>query len=350
MADTPVVRYGKTANACGLTLAEYAEIIGYDERRFYGVDAGDNLQYQCREFWTRWQRDQLQHYLNMAQGLIEDELTYHLCPAWDVGEEHPPVVPLESNWTRAIAAGVRAESDIEIGSTVDYTTDPDIAIIGPIATTVTNADEVYIFYPDSDDRIDAQEIVIEPAGITIFIPRCRLVKVELQASSVPYADDANYVGTVDVKRVYNDPSTNAEIVFADGCGCETTSQTACMTLELGTIGKWRVKPATYDADTGLWSTSYLACHGVAYSFKLNYLSGTKTMSQTMKSAVIRLAHSLMPAPPCGCQTINSLWKRDRNVPLVTDRERLNCPFGMSDGAWFSWNIAVSNKVGWSGVM
>ncbi|RLG27617.1 hypothetical protein DRO03_11790, partial [Methanosarcinales archaeon] len=222
--------------------------------------------------------------------------------------------------------------------------------VGPIITAVTNVDQIIVFYPDTDERIDAQEIVVESGDLTIFIPRWRLVKRELQNTAVVYADDANYVETVDVKHIYNDPSVNADIVYADGCGCETDAQTACMTLELGDIGKWRVKPATYDADTGLWSASSFSCGGVAYNFKLNYLSGATKMTPTMKSAVIRLAHSLMPAPPCGCGDIRSLWKRDRNVPMVTDRERLNCPFGMSDGAWFAWNIALANQVGWMGIL
>ena len=339
MATAPVRQPGKVAYVSGLSLPEYASIVGYDECRFYGVNTGDNLQYQCREYWTGWQRSQLQHYLDMAQGMIEEVLGFHLSPKWDTNEEQSPTNPLESNWAKVIAAGIRAEAVIESGAAVDYALNAGFATIGPIATTATNSSEIFIYNPIDGLQIEPQQIVIEPAGATVFVPRCRMVKPEFAEKSVPYDEDANFLATVDVKRVYNDASVNADIVYADGCDCAVASQTACMTLELADIGKWRVQPAVYDSGTATWVSDSLECHGRAYSVKLNYLSGTSVMSITMKSAVIRLAHSLMPAPPCGCKDIISLWKRDRNAPLVTDRERLN------------WRkIALANQVGWMGIL
>ena len=77
--------------------------------------------------------------------------------------------------------------------------------------------------------------------------------------------------------------------------------------------------------------------------RLYYLSGLTALSQQMKSALVRLAHTKMPEELCGCDTYTRLWARDRHVPDVLTRERINCPFGMMDGAWEAFKIVQRLK-------
>lgn len=342
----PSLQLGQVMNAGCLSMAEYATIIEYDEHRFFGVLRNDFLQYQCREYWTRSTRQTLAHYLRTAQQLLEKELHYKVCPTWVTNEEHLYENPLLSQFDRVIEAGVQAVSDIEAGSAVDHTNDP--AVMGPIATTVTDTSEIVVFHPGTMETIEPQTVSISDGQVTIYIPRCRMVPIAAQYGTVDYSVTADFLQSVDVARVYNDPSINATYRCASGCACGETEHTACMRPANKHIGEWVLSAAVYS--DGAWSAASSVCGCTPRSISLNYKSGLPETTYIMKEAIIRLAHSLMPAAPCGCDVIQRLWKRDRNSPMVVDRERLNCPWGLSDGAWFAWNIAVSNESGWMGVL
>jgi len=58
----------------------------------------------------------------------------------------------------------------------------------------------------------------------------------------------------------------------------------------------------------------------------------------------------MPKEPCACDIVQYYWERDRNMPEAFTRERANCPFGMSDGAWIAWRFAQTLKTVRGGVL
>jgi hypothetical protein len=45
-----------------------------------------------------------------------------------------------------------------------------------------------------------------------------------------------------------------------------------------------------------------------------------------------------------------MWAADRAMPEVFSRERINCPFGMSAGAWVSWKWALGLKLVRGGIV
>lgn len=345
--STPPTLLGGVAAAGCLTLAEYARIIEYDEPRFFGVQRDDFLDYQCREFWTRAQRDNVQHYLNVAQAMMEDELRYSLCPKWVADEPQPYQVKMQTTWKHVIEPGVMASASIEAGSPVDHTSDP--AKIGPIATTVTAVSEVVVYFPGTTIPIVPQQIEISGGELTIWIPRCRMVKLALQHEPATYETLTNFVDTVDVVRIYNDTSVQATLVWphvhsatCNETGCLENTQDACLYVLDGDIGNVTVRPATQSG--GVWTTASPAYRGRPYKVKLNYRAGKASIPTTLTEAMVRLAHTLMPSEPCSCDVIQRLWKRDRNMPPMFDRERLNCPFGTSDGAWFAWRVVQNRRV------
>lgn len=343
-AQSQLVSYGDLA----VSLERYAAIIQNLECSFYGVRNDDAPEPGCRTIWTKQQRDEVARYLGEAQFEIEQQVNFPLNPRWFADEEHPYACPVQASWGYVIEAGVRAETDIELGATVDHTNDPAEIVV---ATSVTDENEIHIFHPDTDLEINPSAITLSGGNATILIPRCRMVKVEFAdnpAEGWDYTDLSVFEDEVDVKRVYNDPSTNAELVWPNGCSgcqnCTEQTQTACMYVSNAKAGIFAVHPSTYS--NGAWgrATGSFCCRSYPQKVRLNYRAGMNPTTLQAEDAIIRLAHSKMPDEFCGCETFMRLWRRDRKIPEILTRERLNSPFGPSDGAMISYRFALSMRL------
>ncbi len=347
---------------CALSLPEYASIIGYDECAFFGVAYDGQIEYDCRMFWTEWQRMDVYRALVEAQELMESVLGYPLCPTWIAGapeqfgeQRYVDTQELSSNplltkWGHIIAAGVQAESTLQADATVTYSVEP--ATVGPLTVTISDTAEVKVFYPGTDREIKPQRMTYSGGQLTIYIPRCRLVETpNTTDDGMAYTDTNNFLAAVDVKRIYNDPSVAATLVAPHQCsgsgctcstvGCSEYTQTACMYTRDKRLGIVDIVPATYSA--GAW-TRVINCDHNYELVRLNYQAGLRTLDTAMKSALVRLAHARMASEPCGCDIVQRLWERDRKAPDVLSRERLNCPFGPSEGAWVAYKLAQSRKL------
>jgi len=239
--------------ASAVTLARYAQIIEYDECAFFGVDPGNLDQLDCRTIWIKSERDTIAKYLAEAQLEIENQVGFFLSPRWVVGQlsDEPDgnsrlvdggrewSLPLVTRWAEVIAGGVRAESTISAGETVSHAADP--AVIGPVATTVTDPDEIRIYHPGTDIEMHPSKITISGGNVTIEIPRCRTVTeaaADNDRSGLDYSDTGPggpFEQTVDIKRVYNSEATQAVLVFPHQCdaicaanGCAESTQDACI--------------------------------------------------------------------------------------------------------------------------
>lgn len=351
-----------TLSIQALSLAEYAAIIGYDECAFFGVSYDGQTEYDCRTFWTEYQRMDVYRALMEAQQMMEDVLGYPLCPTWIAGapeqfgeQRYVDTQELSSNplltkWGHIIAAGVQAESTLQADATVTYSVEP--ATVGPLTVTISDTAEVKVFYPGTDREIKPQRMTYSGGQLTIYIPRCRLVETpNTTDDGMAYTDTNNFLAAVDVKRIYNDPSTAATLVAPHQCtgggctcstvGCSEYTQTACMYTRDKRLGIVDIVPATYSA--GAW-TRVINCDHNYELVRLNYQAGLRTLDTAMKSALVRLAHARMASEPCGCDVVQRLWERDRKAPDVLSRERLNCPFGPSEGAWVAYKLAQSRKL------
>lgn len=330
-------------------LASYAQLIGVQECAFWGVNNGTAPAHACRQIWSLHDRNLVASYLAEAQAAMERVLNYPLGRRWFANEQHPYSVPVQARWGHVIAAGVRATDDIALDEAVDHTTDP--AVIGPVPTTVTDEDEIHVYHHGTDAEIVPSAIMLAGGNVTIEIPRCRLVLpayADNPATGWSYTDitvTGVFAQTVDIKRVYNDPSTQGVLVYPHGktlsctISCGELTQTACLYPRSLILGEFDALPATYSA--GGWTP---AC-GYAWPdlVRLNYCAGV-TLDDQLRDTVVRLAHSLMPETPCGCPEGKRLWERDRNVPQILTAERLNCPFGVTDGAWLAWQVALTRRL------
>lgn len=345
-------------------LERYIQLVGgYAECAMWGVNRTADATYRdCYQIWDKNQRDMVVQYLAEAQEEIEDVIGYFLSPRWVVGdladeENYDPryiddqkyTIPLKTRWGVVIEAGVKAESTISAGESVDHSADP--AVIGPVATTVTNINEIRIYYPGDDVEINPSSVVISGGNVTIQVPRCRMVKPELadnDQNGVDYTDTNNFLATVDVKRVYNDSSTNATLVSPHSCtascstsGCSEYTQTGCIYIREERIGSLDVFPATYTS--GSWVRSGINCCTFD-RVRLNYRAGLTNITKQAEDAIVRLAHAKMPHEPCECSTIHDVWERDNLIPNILTRERINCRFGLTNGAWVAWQRVQAMKL------
>jgi len=338
-------------------LARYAQLAGFSECAFWGVyNEADPVNEACRPIQTLFQRQSIAKYLGEAQEEIEQVAGYPLSVRWFT-DEVPYNCRVRARWQKVIEMGIMATADIALGAVVDHTTDP--AVIGPIATTVTDVDEIHVYHPGTDIEIDPSSITIAGGNVTIEIPRCRLVidpdnpdggwdyaDVGMCGASVPVP--GVFECEVDVKRVYNDSSTSATLVYphkascsSGSCCCPTCSEythEACGYVYNSAGGLIDVLYASLVGS--VWTAACSICYcSTPELVRLYYRAGMTPLTAQAEDAIIRLAHAKMPKPPCGCGALMEMWTRDRNVPEVLDAARLNCPFGLSDGAWIAWKFA-----------
>lgn len=332
---------GPTAPAIScVSLGHYAAHLGIDECGVWGVQWSGQVDAACGSIWTKFQRDSLSEYLQQAQDLIEGVINYPLCPRYIVEDNKPFKTRIHTRWKRVIETGVQATSVIATGTPVDYSSEP--ALIGPIPALGATTDEVIIEHAGTTYAIEPSGMVLSGGNLTIAIPRCRLVLPALwnnPAAGLDYTDLTNFAATVDVSRLYTDTTTQATLVWPTGkhaCPeCAEETDTACEVIVNPLTGYLTVlrTDATGAVVTGnCWTDC--SCH--PQYVRLAYKAGLPVLSVVAQDAIIRLAHSLMPEGPCGCDIAQQHWKRDRNVPDYVAPERMNNPWGYSDGAWFAW--------------
>ena len=316
-------------------LAKYASIIGYSECAFFGISDETNNSGACRSVWTKYQRDTIENYIAEAIENIENAIGYPLCPRWIVGEEHPYKIPILLNYGKIISLGTRTTTAIGSDIPVNYLTDPATVTI---PTAITSVSDIHVFYPDTDIEIDYSAIELSGGNLVIHIPKCRLVsysKLDNPMQGWVSSDPDVYQAAVDIVQYTNDETDQASLIeFPTICDadCEKTITPICAYTDDADVGIVRL---------GKLSSTYCLICTSPSRVTVNYRAGLPTLTKIAESVIVRLAHSLMPEEPCGCDVTQRLWKRDRNIPTVLSRERLNCPFGLSDGAWAAWRFAMS---------
>lgn len=342
-----------TTPNCAVSLSRYAKLIGYEEAAFWGVIWENQYLRGCDPLWSEYQRMMIQNMLAEAQQEIEQAVGYPLCPTYISGtyDDNPRWVDqqcyrrsLVTRYPRILAVGVPVTSVIESGAEVDHDSVSGIGVVGPLATVATNVNEIKIFYPDSNREITPSKITLSGGNVTIEIPRYRMVKQEFLnviEGGVDYMVLGNFLAEVDVKRIYTDSSTQAVLVRPNcrnnSCanGCYECTQSACMYLRDPYLGIVDVNPANWDEDLSEWRTNVVCRHHYAM-VRLNYLAGVRELDLQAEMAIVRLAHSKMGQPPCQCDKTSGMWKWDYDVTGAVTRERVNCPFGLSNGAWLAW--------------
>lgn len=322
-----------------LPLVRYAQRINYRECAFFGITHPDNARYACRELWSQHQRENVQQALLLAQEQIERVINYPLAPKWYTDEMHlirdergKHINLYQTSVGHIIAPGVMSETMIAEDAYVDYAHEPAEIIIPNVTCAV---EDVHVFHANTDVQISTTKKVIEDGVLTIQIPWCRMLdpKYWYETDPIMYEEVITWgAHEVDVKCIANDDTTQAVLHGRRYCAkCETQTTDACMYVKQPRFGLVTIAPE--------------ACTCGHYDgVSLNYYAGQRGITRIAEDAIIRLAHAMMPTEPCGCEVTQRMWARDREMPkYFLSRERINAPFGMTEGAWYAWIFANSQK-------
>jgi len=340
-----------------LTLDRYRRIMNIPICLFNGVEDPSETTSGCDYCWPQWWRDLLAQALSDAEGTLANALTFWLGEHYltDTGLTWRDPMELEYGWV--VGGGIRGRTEVTPGAS-DFTTDPATITVAQ-ASFSGGTDEIVVVEDSTGLEIVPDGVASTGANYVISISQCKLIEWDdLESQSVCIDYDALFpaatwlkLADLTVYREYRDTSDQATITFAPSCtccasaeACEGTEYTGCVFVLKDETSRVRVAMADYS--DGSWTCSYPTVCGCFHGTKIdvNYLAGT-TSIPGWEQAIIRLAHTYMAIEPCGCAMFDTVWQRDTRVPTTLTAERINCPFGQADGAWWAWKWAERNRHG-----
>jgi len=330
------------------SLDQYRQRFNIPPWTFNGVENPDENRRGCDHYWTQWERDDLAIALNEAEGLLAERLHFYLGARYLIDQDRPWRNPLQLRYGHVVGPGVRARTEVTPGAS-DFTIDPAMITV-PTASFAGGTSEVVVVEDATGLTLEADEIATVGANYVISISQYKLINwanLEDQVDTIDYDPLfplATWLKLADltVYRQYRDTDTQATITFGPACtcwcagvACTGCDYTGCVFVLNHDIGTVRIHRATLSA--GVWSCDNSAICGCYSGDKVTvyYEAGT-TDIPGWKQAVFRLAHSRMGEQPCGCVLHERQWRRDRTTPPVLTAERLNCPWGLEQGAWAAW--------------
>lgn len=287
-----------------------------------------------------------------------------------------------------ISGGQRAVTAIKLsaGFCDNRTGTPCVDIVPALPTVTLYTDnpdyalcDIHVFYPgkNGDPAWEIRPVEItaaSPAGIRIRIPTYMLVANAqpsafgagyLDAVALDGDDTASYLTTVDVYRVYNDPSAQAELHWLEpncgtcggsGCAsCEFGVQAGCLTAKNHRLGIVNYEPADWNTTTLTFDGSHYGVGRDPDRVKLWYYSGYRnenlvcagsTMDNALERAVAYFACALSTREFCECNNTEAFLNYWREDLARSDSSRsfqnssgvLDNPFGTTRGALYAWRI------------
>jgi len=384
-----------------IPLDRAAEVLGFSSLYFNGVISNYwDLDPDCDGVWyqyawqrkDRFSREEFASNLAIAENTVARYLGYFPMPTWIRAEEHiltQPDSPEQYSWVisrgmrksvtsrygMVVEAGIRATTLIEAGAAIVYS-DPysfgyDQLATVTVNTTLTDLQEIHVFYPGHDTvewEIRPVDVSIVAGVATLTFKREMAVLPELlerypapgdPMSGVDGDDDANFLTIVDVYRVYNDVSQQAVFsIEPSGCSdCTPTEQTGCVTVRDSRRGFLAYKFADWDADT---ETYVDACFsGIPLKGDFYYRAGLRNevsdypdlrMQPDLEKLIIYYALTLSDKAVCGCDNFETtlayrMTDLAENNKYRTTYEQLSNPLGTKRACVDMWNYIINNWLG-----
>lgn len=383
-----------------LPLDEWASIIGVSPLSFNQLHSQTfNQNTVCGEifFQHAWQhsdrvgRDDIAMAIQQAEQEIAREVGFNLVPDWTSEERlsyprpaHPELYgaglnvrgqgkSVELRKGMVISGGVKAKAVIQAGAAV-VRTDQDTdkyaeTCTVTVPTSVTDINEIRAYYParNAQDGWEIKPIEVSLSGgnAVVTFKAWQIVAGNQQESfnAQPLDADnpASYETTVDIYRVYNDPATQAQLIWENHpncCGtceaCLLSTQAACFHLRDARMGFAVPTPASWDSASGSFRQQNFSACREPDQVRFWYWSGYEDMtvsrpkvemSPYWKYAVAYFAASKFERPVCGCSNVNQFierWRRDAAYSsqeeggfTVTAEIAAN-RLGTSTGALYAW--------------
>jgi hypothetical protein len=211
-----------------------------------------------------------------------------------------------------------------------------------VPTDVTDPEELYIYFTgtngaDTSEIRPVKSIEITEGVATIEFPRylvplrtlvSRMVDVRGEPLVINGDDPGNYEVSVDVYRVWTDPSQQVTFYYTpvpcDG-PCTESTQTGCMTIKDSRLGLLTYQTGTWDEKTGTYTNLGCTIAGRPVRTTINYRAGlvnndlpmpTRQMSPEWERAIVYYALTFLDTEVCGCSNTHNIWKKQ-----IEDRSR-----------------------------
>lgn len=383
MAINPYLKNHQLLNAWPLVMGE--QIGAFNQL----AGKGQPLNRNCSVYIDPDERFPIASALNDAFDMVADLLNYSPIPEWftdtiTFGKGIPS--RFEYFQTKSIqnggswmlqAFGKRGTTLIQAAAPVVYS-DPygygvnTLATITVAAGALTDPTEIQIFFQVADGAYAAadEHWQIEPASVAltggnfvITVDRSLFVQPSIWAT--PYvvtdpnqlerhaADNANaspdFVTAVDVYRVYNDTTTQLEVLDWNNTVLGTFDG---VIVEDGKLGLF-----TFHNDC--WNQVLNCCCNRPVRLRVNYQAGLPLtyangqgkMNNRLLTAIVRLSNVILPVELCPfCAATKTRYEQDRNpsmrdrVPIITQVAAQNYWGLTSYGAVFAYGVAVDMRI------
>lgn len=338
-SNVPTLALPEAWPNCAVTLTMYQQYVGYDEAAFWGVTYDGQEELACNMLWTGRKRDQLANALAEAQSMFESVCGYPLCPTWIEDFQPCPHNPITTKNSKLIVMGKKSTSVIASSEPISFVTEP--ANVGPIATSATSVSEIHFYLQGTEREVYPSSVTLAGGFLTAEFPRARLIlptyDTNIGWTGNRFVDLFNFAGELDIAREVADTSQTATLFNRD-LNCAIDTEQLCARIENGDVGIVRIYRNCYSTIKESFQCK------PPFGAQLYYRAGLLKLESRILSAVIRLAHTLIPTSLCNqCDQVHRLWEADNKIPPVLTRERINCPFGLSDGAWFAYKRAQQVK-------
>lgn len=395
-----------------LPLDRWAEIMGIHPFHFNQLtSAMINSQSFCGDAWyqydwahaDRTSRETIARLIKEAEDKISEFVGFNLIPDWVVDERQRTTRPItpelfsggyQPRWTAKsitankgwlVSGGIQSK-DLVSANEVVVRTDEDgdgysetVTITFP--TSVTDPNELRVYYSgkDAEDEWEIRPLkkVSIVAGVaTITLYSWQIVDPvyweQMVIDLIDGDDVANYVVDVDIYRVYNDPSQMVQFLWESipntcGCGesecaeCSKSSQYGCLSVRNERLGFLTYRPATYDSDTGQFTSAEWAVCREPEAMRLWYYAGWQNtrlarpkvqMDPYWELAVAYYAASLLERPICGCNNAAEFvksWMEDlarvgTDHSWQTTESQKDNTFGSRRGAIYAYQKAKDRRI------
>lgn len=350
-----------------LELDRYAKLMGLDPIHFSNLD-NNTYPDNCKDFWNQTAHDEVAAAIAEAEEMMRRALGYDVAPVWRQDR-------IDFNFTaRAghpwwyVAAKTPYGHVQEFGTRVKTLISANAAVVlaanvgtVTVATTVTDTDEIRIYYrvadgalTAGDDRYEIRPTIVTIAGgtATIRAPQCQFAELTVLDAVDPsdYTVAGNFVAAVDVYRVYNDPSLPLSFLWDGDCynvpyPDSSAAQDGAARLIDPALGRFEPRPATWNATTLAHSWAEPLRGGyppelIIADYHAGYpRDGYGNMDIELERATLRLANTLLPQPPCNyCDMAMIKWNNDRTLPDPLTEESANNPFGPTNGGLYALRV------------
>lgn len=351
-------------------------------------------------------RDDIAQAIEQAESMIVEALGYYPVPQWIAGEvvrtapANDPMVmhgsglinprglylSVHGAFGMGISGGIKASTSIGTAVRTEPANPADTMVLTDVdgdgyleiaritlPTTVTDVNEIRCYFPghsqaDEWEIRPLKAVTISGGNVVIDIDRHLLVDPDLweaiDASGVDGDLSTNFILTVEIYRVYNDPSQQVQFQWERTpgqceCGdsecamCAWAVQWGCLQNRDPRLGEWTYQPADWDAGTESFALADLSVARKPERVRLWYRAGYESsrvarpmveMDPRFERIIMLLSATLLDRPICNCNNIEAFitrWREDR--ALVSEEgaryqfqtgydHNLGCPWGTRAGA------------------